>query len=256
MPLPEGIDWITGASSGIGRALALKLAGEGRKVVASARDEEALKELAREAEGLSGSIIPLPLDITDGAAVEAAVARIEEEIGPLALAVLNAGTHKPVSAKTLALEDFRMLVEINLMGTVACLIAAAGPMRARGRGQIAVVASVAGYFGLPSSSAYGMTKAGLINMTQALQPEMAAAGLTLQLVNPGFVKTPLTDQNRFPMPFIMPVERAADRLYAGLTSGRFEIVFPRRLAAILRLLRALPMRWALGITKRLQPKKG
>ncbi len=256
MALPDGIDWITGASSGIGRALALKLAGMGRRVVASARDEAALKALARDAESLPGSIHPLSLDITDAAAVEAAVTRIEDEIGPLALVVLNAGTHKPVAARDLKLADFRMLTEINLMGTLACLIAVSRPMLARERGQIAVVASVAGYFGLPSSAAYGMTKAGLINMTQALQPELAVRGITLQLVNPGFVKTPLTDKNDFPMPFLMPLDKAVDRLYLGLDSGRFEIVFPRRLAMILRLLRALPMGWALALTKRLQPKGG
>lgn len=254
MPLPDGIDWVTGASSGIGRALALKLAREGRSVVASARDAKALDSLSAEADGLPGRILALPLDITDSAAVDAAVARIEGEVGPLGLAVLNAGTHKPVFAKTLDLDDFRLLAEVNLLGTLACLTAALRPMQERGQGQIAVVASVAGYFGLPTSAAYGMTKAGLINMTQALQPELAAQGIALQLVNPGFVKTPLTDKNRFPMPFLMPVDKAVDRLYRGLQSGRFEIVFPRRLAMILRVLRALPMGWALRITKRMTPK--
>ncbi len=254
MPLPDGIDWITGASSGIGRTLALKLAAEGRRVVVSARREEALAELAAEAEGQPGSLIPLPLDITDGPAVEQTVKRIESEIGPLACAVLNAGSHKPVSALSLDPEDFRALAELNLLGTVNCLAAASRPMLDRGRGKIAVVASVAGYFGLPTSAAYGMTKAGLINLVQALEPEFAAAGLKLQLVNPGFVKTPLTDRNRFPMPFLLPVDKAAARLLRGLEGNSFEIAFPWRLAALLRLLRALPMSWALTLTGRLRPK--
>lgn len=254
MALPEGIDWVTGASSGIGRALALRLAAAGRTVAISARSAEGLEAVAAEAAGLPGRLVPLPLDITDAAAVTAAVARIEAELGPLALAVLNAGSHRPVRARSLDLADFRQLVELNLMGTVACLAAALEPMQARGCGQIAVVGSVVGYFGLPTASAYGMTKAGLINMTQALQPELKRLGITLQLVDPGFVKTPLTDRNRFPMPFLMAPEAAAERFYKGLESERFEIVFPWRLAAALRLLRALPMGWALALTKRMLPK--
>ncbi len=251
MPLPEGIDWVTGASSGIGRALALELATRGRRVAVSARRAEALAALAQEAETLPGQVIPLPLDITDQKAVSETLAKIERDLGPLAVAVLNAGVHIPTKAKALAPEDFRSLVELNLMGTLYCLAAAVEPMRARRRGQIAVVGSVAGYFGLPTAAGYGMTKAGLINMTQALQPELAAMGIKLQLVNPGFVKTPLTDRNRFPMPFLMPVDKAAARLLKGLESERFEIVFPWRLAALLRLLRALPMGWALSITRRM-----
>ncbi|MEO1190794.1 MAG: SDR family NAD(P)-dependent oxidoreductase [Pseudomonadota bacterium] len=253
MALPQGIDWITGASSGIGKALALKMAAEGRTVVISARSEEDLKTVAVEADGLPGKVIPSPLDITDEAAVTAAVAEIEEEHGPLAVAVLNAGTHKPVLAADMTVADFELLARLNLLGTVACLIAALKPMQARGRGQIAVVASVAGYIGLPTSAAYGMTKAGLINMTQALQPDLAAKGVTLQLVNPGFVKTPLTDKNEFPMPFLMQPDKAAERFYQGLESGRFEIVFPWRLAFILKILRALPMGLMLKVTKRMQP---
>jgi len=254
MALPEGVDWITGGSSGIGRALALRLAKAGRTVVISARGREGLEAVAGEAADLPGTLIPLPTDVTDQPAVEAAVARIEAEHGPLALVVLNAGTHRPISAKELKLDDFRALADLNLLATVGCLTAALGAMRARGRGQIAVVASVAGYFGLPTAGAYGMTKAGLINLTQALQPELAAMGIRLQLVNPGFVKTPLTDRNRFSMPFLMQPEAAAERFYKGLESGRFEIVFPRRLAILLKLLRMLPMSWALGLTKRMRPK--
>ncbi len=251
MPLPAGIDWVTGASSGIGRALALELAARGRSVAVSARREDKLDELVEEGKSLSGRIVPFPLDITDPDAVARTVRRIEQDLGPLATAVLNAGLHMPTKARALSLEDTRTLVELNLLGTLSCLKAALEPMATRERGQIAVVASVAGYFGLPSAAGYGMTKAGLINMTQALQPELAAMGVKLQLVNPGFVKTPLTDRNRFPMPFLMPVEKAAEGLLRGLESDRFEIVFPWRMAALMRLLRALPMGLALKLTRRL-----
>ncbi len=252
--LPDGIDWITGGSSGIGRALALRLARAGRQVAISARDGDALRAVAAEAAGLPGRLLPLPLDVTDAAACRAAVEQIERAHGPLALAVLNAGTHRALSAATLDLADVRALVELNLMGTVNSLAAALAPMRGRRKGQVAIVASLAGYRGLPTAAGYGMTKAGLINLAEALQPELRALGIKLQLVNPGFVRTPLTDRNPFPMPFLMEPEAAAEAFFRGLASRRFEIVFPRRLGWVLGLLRRLPNRVALAATRRLVPR--
>ena len=126
------------------------------------------------------------------------------------------------------------------MGAINCLAPLLERMRARGRGRIAVVASVAGYGGLPTAAAYGATKAALINMIESLKPDCDRLGIKLQLVNPGFVKTPLTDKNDFPMPFLLPVEKAVDAFVAGLASDRFEITFPRRFALLLKLLNALP----------------
>jgi short-subunit dehydrogenase len=121
-------------------------------------------------------------------------------------------------------------------------------------GRVAIVASVAGYRGLPTSAAYGMTKAGLINMAEALKPELDGYDVRLQLVNPGFVRTPLTDKNPFPMPFLMEVEDAAEAFYRGLRSDRFEIVFPRRFAYLLKVLRCLPAPLAFAVTRRLVPE--
>ncbi|MBN9497906.1 MAG: SDR family NAD(P)-dependent oxidoreductase [Alphaproteobacteria bacterium] len=232
--MTQGPVWITGASSGIGRALALRLARDGRQVIASARSTDALANLARE----NGNIVAWPLDVTDAGACEKAVAEIEAAHGPLALAVLNAGTHKATPATDFSATDFRALVDINLMGTVNAL----APLLARRTKHIAVVASVAGYSGLPTAAGYGATKAALINMCEALKPECDALGIKLQLVDPGFVKTPLTDKNNFPMPFIMEVDNAVEALVRGLASDRFEIVFPRRFALILKFLRLLPYR--------------
>lgn len=232
--MTQGPVWITGASSGIGRALALRLARDGRQVIASARSTDALADLARE----NGNIVAWPLDVTDAGACEKAVAEIEAAHGPLALAVLNAGTHKATPATDFSTTDIRALVDINLMGTVNAL----APLLARRTKHIAVVASVAGYSGLPTAAGYGATKAALINMCEALKPECDALGIKLQLVDPGFVKTPLTDKNDFPMPFIMDVDDAVEALVRGLASDRFEIVFPRRFALILKFLRLLPYR--------------
>ncbi len=231
------IVWITGASSGIGRALALRLARDGQRVVASARNAAALEALAAEA---GPNLSALPLDTTDASSCETATAWIEAEIGPIGLAVLNAGTHLPTPAAKFAVAPFRQLVETNLMGTVNALAPVLASMRMRKAGHIAVVASVAGYGGLPTAAAYGATKAALINMCEALKPECDALGVKLQLVDPGFVRTPLTDRNPFPMPFLMDLDAAIDALVAGLGSDRFEIVFPRRFAWLLKFLNMLP----------------
>jgi short-subunit dehydrogenase len=235
--MPAERVWITGASMGIGEALARRLARDGAEVVASARSAEKLAALAAEDADL---IVAWPLDITDHAAVREAVERIEAERGPIDVAVLNAGTHQPVSAAEFTAEGLRALMEINVMGTAACLEALMPRMIARGKGRIAVVASVAGYRGLPTSAYYGATKAALINLTESLKFDLDRAGVSIQLIDPGFVKTPLTDKNEFPMPFLITAELAAERIASGLRSRRFEIAFPRVFVMILKLLRLLP----------------
>ncbi|WP_114395078.1 SDR family NAD(P)-dependent oxidoreductase [Oleisolibacter albus] len=253
-PTPtDGIAWVTGASSGIGEHVALILAARGWTVAASARRGEVLADLARRAGG-PGRILPLPLDITDPAAVRTAVAGLEAEHGPVALAVLNAGTYVPDSARTFSAEAFRQTVEVNLMGSAQCLEALLPGMIRRRLGQLVLVSSVAGYRGLPRSLAYGASKAALINLAESLKLDVERFGLKVQLVTPGFIKTPLTDRNDFPMPFLMPVEQAALRLVDALGQDRFEISFPRRFTFWLRRLRCLPYPLYFTLVRRTQPK--
>jgi NAD(P)-dependent dehydrogenase (short-subunit alcohol dehydrogenase family) len=236
----DGVAWITGASSGIGRETAKRLAAAGWMVVATARGADALASLA--AEGPAGRIVAMPGDITDAPGMAAIVARIEAEVGPLALVILNAGTYQPLDGKNLDAELIRRTFHVNVDGTVNALVPAAAAMKPRGKGQIAIVASVAGYGGLPKSAAYGATKAALINMAASLKFDFDRLGILMQVINPGFVETPLTDQNEFEMPFLMKVDAAADRILSGLATTRFEIVFPRRFALILKFLNILPYR--------------
>ncbi len=253
-PQGDGCAWLTGASSGLGRALALRLARAGHHVVASARRAEELEELAAEAKRAGGRIDPMTLDVTDRQAAAAAVTQIEKTAGPIDLAVLNAGTHVSQLAVDFDVDKVRQLFELNVMGSVHCLQPVMARMIERRRGHIAIVSSLAGYAGLPTSAAYGATKAGLINMAEALQPELQGMGVKLQVVNPGFVKTPLTDKNPFPMPFLMDVDNAAEAFYRGLQSERFEIVFPRRFAYLMKLLRMLPYPLFFAATRRIIPE--
>jgi NAD(P)-dependent dehydrogenase (short-subunit alcohol dehydrogenase family) len=215
-----------------------------------------LEAVAEEARFLPGKVAVMPLDVTDRAAVVNAVEEIEKANGPIAVAVLNAGTHQPVYAADFDAAIFERLMTINFLGVANCLDPLIARMKHRGRGRIAVVASLSGYTGLPTASAYGATKAALINMTEALKVELEPHGVNLQIVNPGFVKTPLTDKNTFEMPFLIPAEDAARAFADGLESGRFEIVFPRRLAYILKIVRCLPYVLRFAVTRRLVPKHG
>lgn len=245
--------WVTGAGQGIGRAVARALAADGWTVAVSARTRADLEALVRDCAGDPGTVHPFPLDITDAAAAAATVAGIEDELGPIALAILNAGTHEPVDGRDLSIEPFRRLMEVNYMGAVHCLVPVVTRCVGRGAGRIAVVASLAGYRGLPTASAYGASKAAIINMCEALRPELARTGVTLSVITPGFVKTPLTDKNPFPMPFLIDAETAARRIVRGVSSDRFEITFPRRFAYLMKVLRIVPYRLFFAITRRRMP---
>ena len=244
-----GTAWITGAGKGIGRALALALAARGMTVAASARTEADLTTLVAEAKG--GRIVPIVLDVTDEKAVQDAVARVESEAGPITLAILNAGTHSEVSAQNFDTVEFTRVVDTNLMGAVYCLGALLPVLRSRRAGRIAVVASVAGYRGLPTSGAYSASKAALIALTEALKPELESENVEMILINPGFVDTPLTRRNTFPMPFLIDTDKAVDAIIKGLERGRFEIVFPWQMTVLMKLLGSLPYGPFFAITRRM-----
>jgi short-subunit dehydrogenase len=242
--------WITGASSGIGRATALRFATAGWTVVASARNGAALAALAAEAEGLAGRIVPVPLDVTDAAAIQAAVSHLETDIGPIGLAILNAGTHAVINVRRFETAVFEQLFRLNVLGTANCIAAILPRMLRRGVGEIAIVASLAGYRGLPTAAAYGASKAALINLAEALKLDLVGTGVSARLINPGFVRTPLTDRNEFPMPFLIDAEAAAQRIFDGLAGSAFEIAFPRRFAWMLKFLRILPYRLYFPLVRR------
>lgn len=243
------IAWVTGAGKGIGRALSRRLIQEGWAVAVSARTADDLISLA--AECPAGSIRTYPLDVTDPTATCETVALIERELGEIDLAILNAGTHAPMTAEDFSIETFRLLTETNLMGPVNGLAHIVPRFIERKGGHIAVVASLAGYRGLPTAAAYGATKAAMINMCESLKPELERHGVRLSLVNPGFVETPLTDRNDFPMPFIISAEAAAERILRGLRRGRFEIAFPWRFVLLMKLLRLLPDGLFFALTRRM-----
>lgn len=239
--------WITGGGSGIGRALARIAAAEGMVVSVSGRRQDALEETGR---GHS-RIFPAMLDVTDAAAVDAALDAIEAQHGPVDIAVLNAARYQAMDAADFDLAGFRDHIETNVMGVAHCLAPLLARMRRRGKGRIALVASVAGYRGLPQAAAYGPTKAALINLAESLRPGAAADGVIIQVVNPGFVETPMTAANDFPMPFLVSPEKAARHILAGLRRDGFEIAFPWPFVMLLKVARLLPYRLYFALTRRM-----
>ncbi|MEM9147173.1 MAG: SDR family NAD(P)-dependent oxidoreductase [Pseudomonadota bacterium] len=237
----DGAVWVTGASGGIGRAVALALAAEGWTVWTTARGAEKLDALAAEAKG-PGEIRPLPGDVTDTAAMEATVAQITRD-APLAMAILNAGIYKPMRAQTFDAAAAAQTFDVNLSGVANGLAPAMRHMIERGRGHLVLTASVAGYRGLPNAAAYSATKAGLIAMAEALAMDLVDLGVRISVVNPGFVETEATSVNDFKMPMLMQPEEAAQRIVSGLKRPGFEIRFPWQFAAVLRLVGLLPNRW-------------
>lgn len=234
--------WLVGASSGIGQATASLLHARGAHVVVSARSVDGLSAFVR---GHSGACA-LPLDVTDARAVQAAVEQLTAQ-GPLDCVVYCAGHYRAMDAQHLDLDELLRHDDVNYRGALHLLHAvlpallAQAPDPASGqRAHLCLMGSVAGYRGLPQSLAYGPTKAALINLAETLHGDLRPQGVAVSLVNPGFVDTPLTRQNRFRMPALIAPEQAARDILAGWARGAFEIHFPRRFTWWMKLLRLLP----------------
>jgi len=228
--------WVTGASSGIGRALAVALTRGGTKVAASARSANALSELAHECPGVA----PLPLDVTDAVAMTQAARSIATTLGALDLAIFGAGIWLPMSARNFSAARAAQSMAVNYQGVVNGIEAVLPAMIERRAGHIAIIASVAGYCGVGATSAYGPTKAALINLAETLRNDLADQGVRLSLINPGYVDTPMTRSSASPKPFMISAEDAAGRILAGLEKEKFEIAFPWPLVALMKLGRLMP----------------
>jgi NAD(P)-dependent dehydrogenase (short-subunit alcohol dehydrogenase family) len=230
--------WITGASTGIGRELALRLAAMGAVVAVSARSVDKLNELA----ALSPNIKAYPLDVEDESAVKDTAERIGRDLGPIDLAVLNAGIWRMMSVSDFSAQRAKQSMGVNYFGVINALEPVMKAMAARGQGQIGIVSSVAGYRGVMRGAAYAPTKAALISLVESLNPHALRHGVRLTIICPGFIETPMTAPNTFPMPFIIPVDEAVTKIVNGLRKKKYEIVFPWKMALLMKTLRILPNR--------------
>jgi NAD(P)-dependent dehydrogenase (short-subunit alcohol dehydrogenase family) len=236
--------WVVGASTGIGAALARELRVRGARVAISARRGDELERVA------DGDMVVVAADVTDRADMDAAAARVRDGLGEIDVAVFNAGFWQQMDATSWDRELFARHVEVNLLGVSNGVGAVLPRMVEQGHGHIVGVSSVAGYRGLAGAEAYGATKAALINMLEGLRAAVGRRGVLVTTVCPGFVRTDLTEQNEFPMPFMVEPEEAAKAVCDGLERGRMEIVFPLPMAILMKAARLLPVRvWAALTTR-------
>ena len=240
--------WITGASSGIGRALAIKFSNNGWQVAISARRKELLDKLSKENTNISS----FPLDVTNRESCFLTFEEIIKKYSSLDLCIFSTGTYDPKTEKEINLDEIDNVMKVNFFGTLNCIKAAENYLKNNKKGHIAIMSSVAGYRGLPNSSGYGPSKAALINLAESLYFDFKRHNVRVSLISPGFIKTPLTDKNTFKMPFLKSAEFAADKIYKGLVeSSAFEITFPKQLTIILKIFKILPNRIYLYLINKL-----
>ena len=228
--------WITGASTGIGREVALQLARAGVKVAASDRVIDKLMELEASQPGIKA----FPLDVTDGDAVKQTADAIKAAMGPIDLAVLCAGVAHPMGAANYDVKLAVHSVNVNYNGIVRALGALMPDMIKRGSGHLALIASMTGHRGMPDSAAYAPTKAAIINLTETLKQDLERYGVTISVINPGFVDTPITQQLDYPLPHVMTPADAAERIIEGLRRRKYEIAFPWQMNWPTKMLRLMP----------------
>jgi short-subunit dehydrogenase len=228
--------WLIGASEGLGRALAHELSRAGAEVILSARNAERLETLAAT---LPGPARAVPIDIADGASVQAAA----EAAGPVDGMVFLAGVYWPMAATDWDAEKAETMADVNFSGALRCLGAVVPPMVARGAGHIVLTGSLSGYRGLPGAVGYGASKAAVMSLAETLRLDLKDTGVDVQLANPGFIRTRLTDKNNFAMPQIMEPEDAASRMMRLMNTHRFRADFPWPFAGVFRWGRFLP-EWA------------
>lgn len=238
--------WIIGASSGIGAALARQLLEHGAHVVLSARREQQLHAVA--AHHPHATVIPL--DVSDPLAWSGVLDQVSQALGEIDLVVYGAARYDPQHAWALDMQKVHQSYELNVVCAYRAVSMIAPRLIAQRHGAIAMIGSISSYTGLPRAFVYGATKAALQNMAETMYLDLSPKGLSVYLVSPGFVKTPMTQANDFEMPGLMTPEQAAQAILRGMAKGCFEIRFPLGFASILRLVSLLPYRLRFAMVKR------
>jgi short-subunit dehydrogenase len=249
--------WVIGSSHGIGEAIARKAYLDGYNLVISARSVEKLEELKNQLllkpnnNSEIGKILVSKTDVSDVDSLQKSLTLILEDFQKIDLVIFCPALYQPMSAINFDLEFAKKIVDVNLGGCLNFLHVIIPQMAKQKFGQIGVIASVAGYFGLPQSLAYGASKAALINLCEGIYPELQRLGIDISVINPGFVKTRLTDKNKFKMPFLISTEKAAENVMNGLKEKKFEIHFPKKFTIFLKILQLLPYKIFFFITKKI-----
>ena len=225
--------WLVGASEGLGRAVAIELARRGARVILSARSVDRLAAVAAE---IGDSARPVPVDVSDVRSVRAAA----DEAGEIDGVIYLAAVYWPMKATEWNVEQIEAMCDVNFTGAARVFGAVVPGMVARRRGHVVVTGSLSGFRGLPGAIGYGASKSGLMHLAETMRMDLRRSGVEVQLINPGFIRTRLTEKNDFPMPFILDADEAARRFVAHMNTRRFAANFPRGFAAMFRASQFLP----------------
>ena len=225
--------WLVGASEGLGRALAERLSATGAEVILSARSTERLAEVAA---SLPGPSTVLPVDVADAASVRGAAAAAGQIDG----VVFLAGLYWPMAAQDWNADQVETMCDVNFTGCARIIGAALPAMVARGTGHVVITGSLSGFRGLPGAIGYGASKAGVMALAECMQADLRGSGIVVQVANPGFIRTRLTDKNTFAMPFLMEPAEAADHMFRHMQTDRFKVSFPTVFSWLFRLSQFMP----------------
>ena len=240
--------WITGGSTGIGKALAIKFASKGWNVAISARREGLLKEIAENHQNISS----FPLDVTDKSKCHEVFKDIINKYENIDICFFSTGTWDPKKEKDIDVDQIENVFKVNFFGTLNSIKSVEKYFKDKKSGTISIVSSIAGYRGLPNSTGYGPSKSALNNLAESLYFDFGRSNVRICLVSPGFIKTPMTDKNDFKMPFLKTTEYAAEKIYDGLVNKKvFEIHFPKSLTILLKIFSFLPSKVYFGLVGRM-----
>lgn len=238
--------WITGASSGIGRYLSIELARRGAACAITARRLEVLEQVVAESVTIQrgcevpGRLIAFPGDVQNLAELRQIENGIRSSLGKIDILIANAGTYLPSNPLQFNASEYMAQMQLNYGGLLNCLEVVLPDMLERKAGQIVGMASLTGYRGLPRAAAYGASKAAIINFLESARFYLKRAGLSVTIINPGFVRTPLTDKNDFQMPFLTEPEHAARIICNGIARRKREVAFPFIFALFAKFMRIIP----------------
>jgi short-subunit dehydrogenase len=240
--------WIIGASFGIGEELYLQLTKSGANLAISARSQEDLQKLTKDNPGH----LAIKMDITDKNSIYRAFSQIEESWKKIDLIIFCAGTYQPMNIDNFNLEKCQNIINVNFIGFINFFDCILPSIKTQQIKHLAVISSVAGYFGMNNSFGYGASKAALSNFVESLHLELKKYGTKVQLINPGFVKTRLTSQNNFKMPFLINTQKAANIILKEIPKNKFEIFFPKTFIGIMKFIRLMPYKINLAILSKIK----
>ncbi len=236
----EKVVMVTGASSGIGRGVAVELSRRGATLGLVARRTETLQEIVSEFESRGGKALAVPGDVQDALAVRAAADRFREQLGPIDVLIANAGIGSTNDSAELRASEVAGVINVNVIGAANSVAAVVPEMVARGRGQLVVISSLAAYRGLPKSAAYCASKSAVSAFFESLRLDLQPRGIAVTIIHPGFIKTPLTAGRHAQMPFLMELDVAVEKILRAIEKKKKSYAFPWQLASVVRAGMIMP----------------